>query len=830
MRKITIFAIAVLLTTLTLSASTLTPEQSLQRIANSIPTRSSNFADFHLAQTIYLQNGEAGLYIFDKGSPSGFVILSADDVAAPMLGFSDNGTFNEDFMSPEMKWWLGEYTRQIEYARKNGAPAYKEKPTRGDKEAIAPLVKTKWDQGTPYNLMTPEVEGKNCVTGCVATAMAQVMKYWNFPENGTGEGTCTVQLPDNTTQKEKMDFNEQIFDWSNMLDSYDANATDEQNLAVAYLMKACGYAVHMNYGLDESSAALYYVSTSLVSNFGYNQNLQFCQRDYYTFSEWSDLIYDELAAGRPVPYGGQSSEGGHAFICDGYDANGYFHFNWGWSGMSDGYFLLNALNPNSLGIGANGGGYNFSQDAIVGIQPVLGEESYLNFAQSGNMLASVSGTKLTLSASDNGGWFNRNSNPITVDIAARIEPVGPTAGTTTTIDIVNNMELKPNYGYRTININLQSIKNGTYRLTLCFRRSNTTEWIPVRCESQYYNYIYFTKEGNRITVQENGEAVPDIEDAEFLTPLYYGEAVKMSVTVSNPSDKEITNSIYPALYKDGIPQMIADGITLTLAPGETVSKEIITIFELTNSQTAPDKETDYTLCFYDPSDYHDTESELSCYPGFSKEVTMKINTGGVNLSIKKFTIEGYDTFRKDGHIFYKVTDPNSIPFSISFTNNGEYFAKPVELLVFPYVKGEVYAVAYEEFSPLVLLTKGEEATLTANLNFYNGEIGKSYFAIPLINGRQYNSRIIYFNLEEKSGVDGVESEDGIHLAYDRSSCNLVIAGETSSVVITGMNGIVFDKTEEATKGSIDLSTLPAGIYIVKAIAADGTVKTLKIMK
>lgn len=827
MRKISIISLAGLLTALTLSASTLTPEQALQRIANSIPTRSSDISELNLSETIYLQNGEAGLYIFDKGSESGFIILSADDVAAPMLGFCDHGTYDENTISPEMKWWLAEYGRQIEYARENSAPVYKEMPTRGVKDAIAPLVKTKWDQGTPYNLMTPDIDGKNCVAGCVATAMAQVMKYWNYPEIGSGEGECTVTLPEGGSRKEKMQFDEQEFDWANMLDTYKGNATDEQNQAVAYLMKACGYAVGMNYGLKQSSAALYYVSTSLISKFGYNRNIQFCQRDYYSLSDWSDLIYDELSAGRPVAYGGQSKDGGHAFICDGYDSDGYFHFNWGWSGVSDGYFLLNALNPNSLGIGANGGGYNFSQDVIVGIQPGLGEELYPNYAQSGNLLASASGTTLTLTGSDNGGWYNRSSNTITVDIAARIEPIAPSTGTSTTLEIMKNKELKPNYGFRSLKVDVQSIKDGTYRLTLCYRKSNTTEWIPVRCNSEYFNYIDFTKVINRITVQKNGEAVPDIENAEILTPLFYGEAFKMSVTVTNPNDKEITNNIYPALYKDGVPQMIADGITLTLAPGESVTQEIITIFELTNSQKAPDKETDYTLCFYDPSRYHDKESELSCYGGFSKDVTMKINKDGVKLTINKFTIDGYEKERKNGHFFYKVTDQNTIPFTIRFINKGEYFGKPVGLLVFPYESGQVYSMAYETFSPLVFLSQGEEATLTANLNFYSGEIGKSYFAVPYINGKQYSSTI-YFTLEERSGVEDVASDEGILVAYDKSTRRLVVAGEVSSLVITGVNGIVFDKTEEAAGGSVDLSNLPAGIYVVKAVTPAGDCKVLKI--
>ena len=130
-----------------------------------------------------------------------------------------------------------------------------------------------------------------------------------------------------------------------MIDSYNGSYTDEQAAAVAYLMKACGYSCDMAYTPNSSGALSINAAKALFENFKYNPNLQYLNRDYLSATEWENIIYAELAAKRPVLYGGRSSSVGHEFVCDGYDGNGYFHFNWGWGGMSDGYFLLDALNP-----------------------------------------------------------------------------------------------------------------------------------------------------------------------------------------------------------------------------------------------------------------------------------------------------------------------------------------------------------------------------------------------------------------------------------------------------------------------------------------------------
>lgn len=174
------------------------------------------------------------------------------------------------------------------------------------------------------------------------------MNYFEYPQKGTGQVSYLWN-----GQPMSLDFSSLQFDWQNMADIYNSNSTAAQKTAVATLMKACGYAVNSEYGTAATSASVYLWAPALVNYFGYAPSLQPVNRIYYTLSDWENLIYNSLQSGSPVLYSGIGATVGHAFVCDGYSADGYFHFNWGWSGLSNGYFLLSALNPSALGIGGS---------------------------------------------------------------------------------------------------------------------------------------------------------------------------------------------------------------------------------------------------------------------------------------------------------------------------------------------------------------------------------------------------------------------------------------------------------------------------------------------
>ena len=314
----------------------------------------------------------SGLYVFSMSDEGGFIIVSNDDRTLPILGFSESGKLDMDNMPDNMRAWLQNYADEIAWLKTQSYDATRTNTRAGshEKETVEPLLTTRWNQRAPYNDLCPDYStGKKAVTGCVATAMAQVMNYHKWPV------VATEAIPGykdaygvNQTPLEAT-----TFDWDNMLDSYNGSETLEQNMAIAKLMQYCGYSVEMNYG-PSSGASMFKVANALKNYFGYKETTTYISRSYYTYDKWEDIIYHELASKRPVLYAGQSTGGGHAFVCDGYQyeySTDFFHINWGWGGKSDEYYVLSVLDPYSgQGIGGSSstGGFYYGQEAIIGIQ------------------------------------------------------------------------------------------------------------------------------------------------------------------------------------------------------------------------------------------------------------------------------------------------------------------------------------------------------------------------------------------------------------------------------------------------------------------------------
>ena len=265
----------------------------------------------------------------------GFVIISNDDTNAPVVGYSEQ---EANLDAPELLWYLNAANQAL-LSRTASATASE------NKEPIEPLLKTLWGQDTPYNNLCPtERENANVIypTGCVATAMAQVMYYHQYPEKGTGNITYSFQ-----DRILSADFNNTYYQWRLMTPTYKKGQySDESALAVATLMYQCGVSIKMQYNVGGSGAFSYNAATALRKNFGYHENLQIHYRDYYTAKEWINKVYNELKAGRPIIYTGvDENNGGHCFVVDGYDQNNFVHVNWGWDGMNDGYYDIALLNP-----------------------------------------------------------------------------------------------------------------------------------------------------------------------------------------------------------------------------------------------------------------------------------------------------------------------------------------------------------------------------------------------------------------------------------------------------------------------------------------------------
>jgi hypothetical protein len=315
-------------------------------------------------------------YIFNAEAGGGFVIVSGDDRTIPILGYADSGSIQEGSMPEGLKVLLDDYSAQIAGLEDDDVPAQDGRRRAQARKAIAPLIQTKWNQGAPYNNYCPEINSKRTVTGCVATSMAQVMYYYKYPG-----GECT-SIPGYTTKTAELVLDvlpKTTFNWDAMTTTYSSTDTGDAADAVAKLMQYCGWAVQMNYGVNGSSAFNASIPDALKTYFSYDDGIHHAKRNCYTYPEWVELIYSELAAARPVVMGGQSTLDGHSFVCDGYDADDYFHINWGWGGGGDGYFRLAVLQPYERGRGGGStlDGYSFGQEAVVGIQGrTLGTQGY----------------------------------------------------------------------------------------------------------------------------------------------------------------------------------------------------------------------------------------------------------------------------------------------------------------------------------------------------------------------------------------------------------------------------------------------------------------------
>lgn len=325
--------------------------------------------DLKLAYQASLDNGQNAYYIFNNDA-GGFVIVSGDDRAENILGYSNNGAFEIANIPDNMRGWLNEYATQIKYLKGHQLTAsnYRQASTYA---AISPLLTTTWDQYAPYNLRCPKRDGGNCVTGCGATAIAQVMRYYQWPQDYTNE----IPAYGSSLQYEALPPIK--FDWEHMKDSYGDNDTEEEQNAVADLMLYCGHAAQTSYGINGSGSDSMYYLDALVK-LGYSKSVELRSREDCSTEQWEELVYNELAEGRPVIYSGRryyhGKSTGHSFVCDGYDGNGFFHINWGWGGLVNGYFRLQALNPLLLESGYYSdkdylGGYSVNQNIIVGISP-----------------------------------------------------------------------------------------------------------------------------------------------------------------------------------------------------------------------------------------------------------------------------------------------------------------------------------------------------------------------------------------------------------------------------------------------------------------------------
>ncbi len=326
------------------------------------------------------------LYVFNYGKDEGFVVVPASNAVAPVVAYSANGAFASELEGP-VKYWMSRLDAIVAYALENNIDPDEAtlakwdilmygKPKPRKDGAVAAMISTNWDQGRYYNRLCPEelLSRQRVYAGCVAVAMGQIMKYWNYPVSGLGSHSYA----DANTGVLTADFAGTLYDWTHMPATLSATSTETQVLAVSTLLFHCGVAVDMQYAASGSGSwSANYGNGSLPSAehalprfFDYKSTVHSVYRSDYTDIAWTNVLKAELDASRPVIYSGADPEhGGHAFVCDGYDANDYFHFNWGWSGSCNGYYLISNVAPAVSPLAAPMYSFSEEQNMVIGIEP-----------------------------------------------------------------------------------------------------------------------------------------------------------------------------------------------------------------------------------------------------------------------------------------------------------------------------------------------------------------------------------------------------------------------------------------------------------------------------
>lgn len=540
-------------------------------------------------QLVYVKekrsNDEAYYYVFSPKKGKGYAIVSGDDRMPAIVGYSSNGTYDADKLPPNMVSFMQAYEEFMDSATDEQLQQVAEERERvaSERTSVEPFIKTEWDQGMPYNGKCPEyVQGIKSVTGCVATAVAQILGRYRYPS------ALQADIPAYTTaygiNMDEVKAGE-IYDWDNMLDTYNGSETEVQKEAVAKLMLHIGCAVKMNYGPSSSAA----VTAELFTKyFGMDKELiRQLTRSSYDFATWDAILYKEMHEERPVLYDGQSAGGGHAFVVNGYK-DGLYYVNWGWSGYCDGYFDITVLNPyNNSGIGASSteDGYSSVNTMIIGIAPDNGVvdkrewASISSYAQltvngkveNGNITGTVNITPLNSCLNGKTyvgvGYRDKDGNIVNVTSKPR------------TID---SKDLGYNY-YFTTSLNFTLPVSEQKQELFMIESEDMTVW--TQCLNAVNTSIMVWVENGRLqTAYKASSLTATVGLTSENTEGTAGTNNSISVAVSNNSDKEFYNKVYVWVTDDA-----------------TATPDNVTEFDYSSGMTVLEGETKALIFNYAPN-------------------------------------------------------------------------------------------------------------------------------------------------------------------------------------------------------------------------------------
>ncbi|MCM1349535.1 MAG: thiol protease/hemagglutinin PrtT [Firmicutes bacterium] len=790
-------------------ARELSPEQALDRARPSVSTlglKSDASSPQTLQMTVDSDNRPA-VYLFSNTSGS-FLVLPADDAAPAVLGYGDSGSFSPSTVPPALHWWLGEYAKEIAMLRTSATEPVSE-PGEGPVgfPDIPPILSTLWNQTSPYNLLAPEVNGEHCPAGCVATAMAQVMKHWNYPETGQGSNSYTPGGYVNQTLT--LDFFTISFQWDLMTDSYSASSTSQQQNAVATLMYACGVAVDMNYSPNSSGSNYELAAEALVNNFKYDKGLRDLSRNYFGIDDWTGLIYNELKDGRPVLYAGRNENGGHAFVCDGYRTDGYFHFNWGWGGYSNGYFLVTALNPKDQGVGGSVGGYNLSQNILVGVQPETGNSEYhpvvefmSDFEVASEEYQRAEGEAVQFL--DTRGIYNNSLGGLSLVLGVKLVDE---QGNVAYIGAEAVSNVRKGQGIRNYSIPIEQFPTtGTYSVTPAVKVEGEPHWFDAYVKLRNQREYTLQATPTSLTFIPTAEPTIILKDLKLNTSLYPGRKCAITATIINNSQEEYLGQVYPVLEQDNYEVAQAEVIEVNLEPGQQQEYEWVCSFY---SSLPPGT---YTLCMLD-----------SDARRVGKGITVTVEeapTAEPEPYVASVTINGKQALGTTEQTPVEV-DLSNVEITMTVGCNAGYYSQVVNGAVWYDVSRGIEGLG----GRFIGINAGQTADITVTHDLSGLEREHTY--LLYVKGEQSGAigDPVYFRADPASGITPVDAPDSFTIYTDGLTLHAAAPEPIVRLTLTNMAGMEILRTAEQT---VDVSRLPRGIYIVTARTASGTPCTAKL--
>lgn len=641
-------------------------------------------------------NDDTYYYVFNAGDDNGYVIVSGDDRTEPILGYVEQGSFDAENIPDNMRSWLQLYADQIKYIVDNDIqPTSPKLMARGKatytKHSVPELLKTRWNQGHPYNLTCPKYyKGDGTqdypASGCTATAMAQVINFYKFPEktkalipihsntytldNGTKKTVSTKTIPRGTK-----------IDWENMRDTYDCNSShvhNAQDSAVANLLLICGQSVHMHWG--PSSGANF--DTNTFTNYlGFDDGCYIGERRDYGIDEWFDMLYKDISEGYPVLFSGFSSGGGHAFVLDGFDGENLFHVNWGWGGGSNGWFLVSILNPgDTSGIGASSSsdGYSMSQRALFNLR--------LPDNIKAEPTARCTINDVTVNGSIiKGNWVNWTGSDATFNtgiVKLNDDGTYSLVGSPVTATISNNT-------YQTKSFSVKGkLSEGTHYLSPASKLATAKVWRPQYNMRSEYIEATVDAEGNITLKRKEPEYKIEIDTIVFPGTRIAGAEQEVKVTFRNCGD-EYFREIHLLASKTDDMIYTENRSMVAVRKGETV--DVSYFFTPTETGT-------YHLWFSTDNSGRDIVGEGEM------EVISEANATKANLSVNSYTISNGSNSAVYG---------NRLAGKVSIKNNAKTdFDGKLRLQIWRQKKGEGTAWSSTSQTVQVSIAAGKSASVS----------------------------------------------------------------------------------------------------------------------